>query len=512
MGSQPPPLLARGPPGAEGGNLLHCGPPWAAGAQLPHHGLCHGLQGNLCSGAWDEKSSKPSEALLFFSRSHTHTILTPAGSRVVHKQEPKEAGDSKKPAPPRAPDQRPGGPVQESRGEPGHLRGTQPRRKRGPRTPPPRRHHRRRRSRRRRKPPTGGPTGHGTRPRAPIWGWQRSRPRCPPAAPAAPLGEGAPGSAVPTQPPRGAGPRTVLAHGYGSSGLERLPGRGIPAGANRHNRAALPAQLSPHSCRPSRRPRGAAPAAARQRSSPRLGSPHGAAGALRSPAQHKRGLNPSLREVSCHRSSWGKQKLQSREREEEEEGKRKRRSERHCSPAAPLPSAADSCGGQPAQRRLPIGFGGASAARAAPRKRRTEEQAGEPAPLSPPCLRPSLPGAGSSPRTARPAAAAPPSPARAAAPPPGGARTLGPSGSHRPRCPWALPMEPPRRPSAPQQRAARAGLSRSARPPLPILTAQRQHAVPVKVGGVSLKTENSPLSCSSRKVCTSVCCGVEQQC
>lgn len=33
---------------AAGGSPLPCKSPWAAGAQLPHHGL----QGNLCSGAW----------------------------------------------------------------------------------------------------------------------------------------------------------------------------------------------------------------------------------------------------------------------------------------------------------------------------------------------------------------------------------------------------------------------------------------------------------------------------
>lgn len=42
------PLLP-GPPQAAGRSLLPHGPPWAAEEQLPHHGLHHGLQGNLCS-------------------------------------------------------------------------------------------------------------------------------------------------------------------------------------------------------------------------------------------------------------------------------------------------------------------------------------------------------------------------------------------------------------------------------------------------------------------------------
>lgn len=195
------------------------------------------------------------------------------------------------------------------------------------------------------------------------------------------------------------------------------------------------------------------------------------AGALRSPAQHKPGLSPSLREVSWHRSGRGKQKLQSREREEEEEeeGQRKQESEGHYSPARPprrCPRPPPSPGGQPAQRRLPICFGGGSAAQAAPQNRRTEKQAGEPAP---PSFLPSLPPA----LLLLPAAARP---ARRSAPEPRprrGSASRGRARSGRRR--WDLPggaaaPDPPpplrARPAAPAGRgAARAGLSCSAGPP-----------------------------------------------
>lgn len=56
MGSQPPsgiPLLWCGAPLSAVGVSLHPhGPHRAAVAQLPHHGLHHGLQGNLSSNAW----------------------------------------------------------------------------------------------------------------------------------------------------------------------------------------------------------------------------------------------------------------------------------------------------------------------------------------------------------------------------------------------------------------------------------------------------------------------------
>lgn len=135
-------------------------------------------------------------------------------------------------------------------------------------------------------------------------------------------------------------------------GLELPHSRGTPAAGtgitvlgSRRSPPQLYALLPPRplppsgrgSCRPAPRIQRRPPRSA----SPRLSSPHGVAGALRSPAQHRPGLSPSLREVSCHRSGRGKQKLQSWEREEED-GQRKRRSEGHCSPAAPLPSAADS--------------------------------------------------------------------------------------------------------------------------------------------------------------------------
>ncbi|XP_030303418.1 WAS/WASL-interacting protein family member 3-like [Calypte anna] len=108
-------------------------------------------------------------------------------------------------------------------------------------------------------------------------------------------------------------------------------------------------------------------------------SPHGVARALRSPEQHKPGLSTSLQEVSCDRSGRAKQKLQSWEQdkeEEEEEGQHKQKSEGHRSPAA---RGCRAPGGSPAQRRLPIRFGGGSASQAAPGNRRSEEQADEPA-------------------------------------------------------------------------------------------------------------------------------------
>ncbi|XP_072712078.1 uncharacterized protein [Ciconia boyciana] len=222
-------------------------------------------------------------------------------------------------------------------------------------------------------PPPGPALPPGTRPAAVSPQQPRSpraADRCPPTVPAAPPGEGAPGRPGPAQPPRGADPRTGLAHGHGRAGggrartpavppgLESPPGRGTPARGSgitvrgsRRSPLQLYPLLPPRPPPPSDQgqlqpspaelpPADPAPAAAQRLSSPRLASPHGAAGALRSPAQHKPGLSPSLREVSCHHSGRGKQKLQSRE-QEEEEGQRKQKSEGHCSPAAPLPSAAD---------------------------------------------------------------------------------------------------------------------------------------------------------------------------
>ncbi|CAN8204459.1 unnamed protein product [Coccothraustes coccothraustes] len=307
---------------------------------------------------------------------------------------------------------------------------------------------------------------------------------------------------VPTQPPRGADPRAVLAHGHGSPGLKRLPGGGSAAGgsgtavgaprgpqrSSLRSPAARPAAPRPGraAAGPAELPRPRRDAAAR------LASPRGVAGALRSPAQHKPGLSPSLREVSCHHSGRGKQKLQSREREEKEEGQRKQRSEGHCSPAAPLPSAADSRGWQPAQCRFPICFGGGSAARAAPRNRRTEEQAGEPAPPPLPPVRP-CPPAGCTPRPARRRRrrAAEPRPRRGSAsrgrahapaerlpPPPvavGASRRSG-RAAPVPSCPG-------------RHRLGSVDLQPPPPPPVPFLIAQRRAGCSCKVEGVSLKIQ-----------------------
>ncbi|XP_071277727.1 serine/arginine repetitive matrix protein 1-like [Agelaius tricolor] len=346
--------------------------------------------------------------------------------------------------------------------DPGRLPGRSPGRKRGPRPPPGEE-----------AAPHRRPHGPRTRPSAPTRLRQRSCPRCPPTAPAAPPGEETPGAHAASsgrRPPSSPGPRA------------RIPGARTPSRwwdrgrGKRHSRGRSPAQLSPRSRRPSCRPRpgGAAAGPAerpRRDAAARLASPHGVAGALRSPAQHKPGLSPSLREVSCHHSGRGKQKLQSREREEEER-QRKQRSEGHCSPAASLPSATDSRGGQPAQRRLPICFGGGSAARAVPRNRRTAEQAGEPAPPPLPSVRP-CPPAGSTPRPARRRRRAPPVPrlrlpgARAGS---GRAAPAAPGGRGR------FPAERPRHPRAP-----RAALGRSAAAPCHFSSPSAEQAVPVKL-------------------------------
>jgi len=71
-----PPALARGPPWAAGGDLLHCGPPWAAKGQPASPWSGPWAVGNLCSGAWNA-SSPPSILTTVSAELFLSHILTP---------------------------------------------------------------------------------------------------------------------------------------------------------------------------------------------------------------------------------------------------------------------------------------------------------------------------------------------------------------------------------------------------------------------------------------------------
>jgi len=76
-----PPAPTWRPPWALSGDLLNRGPPWLQGDSLPHHGLLHGLQGNLCPSAWS--TSSPSFFTVLgvcraVSLTYSHSSLYPA--------------------------------------------------------------------------------------------------------------------------------------------------------------------------------------------------------------------------------------------------------------------------------------------------------------------------------------------------------------------------------------------------------------------------------------------------